>query len=207
MSQWTGYPLVVGITGASGALYAARFLRFLAAIDHPCLVTLTQAGEKVAGVELGWELGNPAPALDEEALRSYATRPGWLGLRYVPRDDFRAPILSGSFRTSGMVVIPCSMATLSGIASSRAADVLERAADVTIKEGRPLVLVPRETPLSALHLENMLKLARIGVKILPAMPALYHKPQTIEDLADFVAGRVADVLGLDHNLYERWEGG
>jgi 4-hydroxy-3-polyprenylbenzoate decarboxylase len=118
--------------------------------------------------------------------------------------DLAAPVSSGSFKTDGMFVVPCSMKTLSGIANGYANNLIERAADVTIKEGRALLLSPRETPFSAIHLENMLKLSRIGVKIVPPVLAFYHKPKKIDDIVDFIAGKILDAAGVEHEIYKRW---
>lgn len=120
--------------------------------------------------------------------------------------DFTAPIASGSYPTEGMIIIPCSMGTLGAIASGLSQNLIHRAADCTMKEGRKLILVPRETPLSAIHLENMLKLARLGVRFVPAMPAFYGAQQKVEDLIDFMVGKVLDQLGISHALYPRWVG-
>jgi 4-hydroxy-3-polyprenylbenzoate decarboxylase len=120
--------------------------------------------------------------------------------------DFTAPIASGSYPTEGMVVIPCSMGTLGAIASGLSQNLIHRAADCTIKEGRKLILVPRETPLSAIHLENMLKLARLGVRIVPAMPAFYSGQQSVQELIDFMVGKTLDQMGIPHALYPRWVG-
>jgi flavin prenyltransferase len=125
-------------------------------------------------------------------------------LFFHDNNDMGAPPASGSFKTDGMIIAPCSMKTLSGVACGYANNLIERAADVAIKEGRPLVLSPRETPFSAIHLENMLKLARIGVKIVPPVPAFYHKPAGISDLIDFMVGKMLDCLGVEHDLFKRW---
>lgn len=134
-------------------------------------------------------------SLDE--LRSMATK-------WHENDDLAASIASGSFRTDGMVLIPCSMNSLGAIANGLSNNLIHRAADVTIKEGRKLVIVPREMPLSAIHLENMLKLARMGVVVMPAAPGFYHKPETIEDLVGIMVGRVLDQFGIETDLFERW---
>jgi 4-hydroxy-3-polyprenylbenzoate decarboxylase len=124
---------------------------------------------------------------------------------YYDIDDLSAPLAGGGFNCMGMVVAPCSMKTLAGIASGYTQNLLLRAADVTLKEGRKLVVVPRETPLNIIHLENMLKLARAGAVILPAMPAFYHKPKTINDLANHIVGKILEAFNLEHSLYRKWK--
>ena len=182
--------IVVGITGASGSIYGLRLIKELAARTLAVHVVASTAGQQVVAHETGRELTD------------------WLanlpGVLREDNDNLFAPIASGSFGAEAMVVAPCSMATLGAIASGAGRGLLGRAADVMMKEGRPLVLLPRETPLSALHLENMAKLARLGVTILPAMPGFYHHPQTLDDLVNFIVGRVLDTLHIEHNLYTKW---
>jgi 4-hydroxy-3-polyprenylbenzoate decarboxylase len=148
--------------------------------------------------ELGWDVARRKETLERE-LGGGSGR-----LVYYPNQDIGAAVASGSFRVKGMVVIPCSMGTLAGIAHGASDNLLERAADVILKEGRRLIVVPRETPLHEIHLENMLKLARMGTRIIPAMPAFYQKPQTLDDIVDFLVGKVLDMMDIDHDLYRRW---
>ncbi|NOZ82326.1 MAG: UbiX family flavin prenyltransferase [Euryarchaeota archaeon] len=173
--------LLVAITGASGVEYALNFLRRLRelGIEHTCVVS--EAAKRIIEIECGAEV----PKCRSE-------------------DEIHAPSASGSAAPDAMVVIPCSMKTLAAIACGYSGNLITRSADVMLKEGRKLVLVPRETPLSPIHLRNMLTLAEMGAVILPAMPAFYHRPSSIQDLLDFIAGKVLDVLGISHNLYRRW---
>jgi len=197
---------VVGVTGGSGAPYARRLLQVLLEAGHHVKLVITESGERVLAIELGLRLEG---TLDERAeqWRSFLERPpGDPALELFHPRDMAASISSGSFPTSGMVVIPCSMGTLARIAAGVSTTLVERAADVTMKERRPLVLVPRETPLNDIHLENMLRLRRAGADILPAAPGFYHQPRTVDDLVDFIVGRVLDRLGIEHQLLRRWTG-
>jgi 4-hydroxy-3-polyprenylbenzoate decarboxylase len=167
---------------------------------------VTESAERVLAIEMDLRLEGP---LDErvEQWRSFLGRPsGDPALELFHLRDMAASISSGSFLTSGMVVIPCSMGTLARIAAGVSSTLVERAADVTMKERRPLVLVPRESPLNEIHLENMLRLRRAGVDILPAAPGFYHHPQTIDDLVDFIVARVLDRLRVENQLFRRWTG-
>jgi 4-hydroxy-3-polyprenylbenzoate decarboxylase len=197
---------VVGVTGASGAPYARRLLQVLLEGGHQVKLVVTESAERVLAIELDLRLEGP---LDERAeqWRSFLGRPaGDRALELFHTRDMAASISSGSFPTSGMVVIPCSMGTLARIAAGVSSSLVERAADVTMKERRPLVLVPREAPLNEIHLENMLRLRRAGVDILPAAPGFYHRPRTIDDLVDFIVARVLDRLRVENQLFRRWTG-
>lgn len=182
--------LIVAITGASGTVYAKRLLEVLREKKVETHLIVSKAAEKVIEHELGMKKKD----LEKLACHVYGV------------DDLCAPFMSGSFQTDGMIIVPCSMKTLAGIASGYADNLILRAADVTLKEGRRLIVVPRETPLSSIHLRNMLSLARLGVAVVPAMPAFYHKPKKIDDLVDFVVGKVLDCLGVEHKLFKRWSG-
>ena len=190
-------PLIVGVTGASGVVMACRAIEVLGELGIPMYITYTQACRQVWPDEIGHPFNGD--------LADWKRR---FGARVFNSEDFRAPISSGSFLTSGMLVIPCSMRTVSAIAQGLSSNLLERAADVVIKEGRPLALVPREAPLSAIHLENMLKLARLGVRIVPPMPQFYLRPQTAEEIVDRMVRRCLAVLGVEEALPPemRWRG-
>lgn len=190
-------PLIVGISGSSGALLARRAVEVLGELGISLHITHTRACRQVWPDEVGHQLADD--------LADWKER---YGARVFNPEDFRAPMSSGSFRTAGMLVIPCSMRTVSAIAIGASANLLERAADVVIKEGRPLVLVPREAPLSAIHLENLLKLARLGVRIVPPMPQFYLRPQTADEIVDRIVRRTLAVLGINEALPAelRWRG-
>ncbi|GGA23047.1 UbiX family flavin prenyltransferase [Paenibacillus physcomitrellae] len=198
MSETKKRPLVVGITGASGSIYGIRLVSVLLEMDYDVHLVVTQAGWRVIKEELGWDVTDREQALQ----KAFGHFPGKLVYHVI--GDIGASIASGSFRVEGMIIMPCSMGSLSAVAHGTSDNLLARAADVMLKEGRELVLVPRETPLHAIHLENMLKLARLGVKIIPAMPAFYFGPATMEDLVDFMVGKVLDSLRIDHELFKRW---
>jgi 4-hydroxy-3-polyprenylbenzoate decarboxylase len=181
-------------------------LQVLLGAGHQVKLVVTESGERVLAIELGLRLEGTLSERAEQ-WRSFLGRPpSDPALELFHSRDMAASISSGSFPTSGMVVIPCSMGTLARIAAGVSTTLVERAADVTMKERRPLVLVPRETPLNEIHLENMLRLRRAGVDILPAAPGFYHQPRTIDDLVDFIVGRVLDRLGVEHQLFRRWTG-
>jgi flavin prenyltransferase len=192
---------IVGITGASGSVYGIRLIEALLDQGAHVHLIITEAGWRVLKEEAGWETTKRQAAL-EVRFGNAAASGG--ALRYHPVSDIGASIASGSFRVDGMVIMPCSMGTLSGIAHGSSDNLMTRAADVMMKEGRPLLIVPRETPLTAIHLENMLKLARLGVRIIPAMPAFYYRPQSMNDMIDFMVGKVMDNMQLSHDLYRRW---
>lgn len=189
---------IVAITGASGVIYGVRLLEELLKRNTEVHLVISRAAGIVLAEEMGWDLSNGT----EEAFRSHLPAGR---LVYYENGDLAVPIASGSFINDGMVVIPCTMGTLSGIAQGSSGSLLERAADVTLKEKRPLFLVPRETPLSSIHLRNMLILSDMGAHIIPPMPGFYHHPQTIDDIIDFVVGKVLDAMGLEHQLYKRYE--
>ncbi|MFC0188538.1 UbiX family flavin prenyltransferase [Fictibacillus aquaticus] len=188
----------VGITGASGAVYGVRLVQELLRAGHKVHMMVTEAGWQVFREELGWNTEDRDKLIEEH----FKTDSGLL--HYHTLRDFNAPVASGSYQNDGMVIIPCSMGTLSGIAHGASGNLLERTADVMLKEGRKLVVVPRETPLNRIHLENMLKVTDAGGKILPAMPAFYQLPKTMDDLVNFLVGKVLDSLGVQHELFTRW---
>jgi 4-hydroxy-3-polyprenylbenzoate decarboxylase len=194
----------VGITGGSGAPYALRLLRALCESGHDVHAVISPAGEKVMQLESGIRLGKTLREKQDALIRAAEIDAGKGSLRLFDPMNLAAPISSGSFTCAGMAVIPCSTGTLGRIASGISSSLIERAADVALKERRPLVLVPRETPLSEIHLRNMLTLRRAGADILPAMPAFYHRPRTIADLVDMIVGRVLDRLGVENTLFYRW---
>ena len=198
--------LTVAITGASGTIYAQRTLIYLAQSDAVSAINLIMSG--TAGIVAQVETGTNA--LREPTLEKINE---WLGLpkeskliRYWRLDNLAAKPASGSNKQAGMIVVPCSMGTLGAIATGAGTNLIHRAADVCLKEGRKLVLVPRETPYNAIHLENMLRLARAGARILPASPGFYHKPATIEELVDHLVFRILDQFDVPHSRKTQWTG-
>jgi flavin prenyltransferase len=189
----------LGITGASGAPYAARLLESLAASDCEIGVCASRAGIEV----LATELYGDARLAPDETLQRLLEHAGGAATLYDPQ-DWRAPYASGSAKVDAYVICPCSMGTLGTIASGAMQNLIHRAASVALKEERRLVLVPRETPLSAIHLENMLTLRRAGATILFAAPGFYHGAQSVDDLVDFVVGRCLDLLGIENAAIRRW---
>lgn len=196
MSNLKSY--TVGITGASGSIYGVRLVQELLKLDKKVNLVITEAGWQVLSHELAWDVNNR-----EANLVKYFSENAD-NLFYYSILDFNAPIASGTYKSDGMIVIPCSMGTLSKIANGTSSNLLERAADVMLKESKPLVIVPRETPLNVIHLDNMLTLARAGAKIVPAMPGFYHNPKGIDDLVNHLVGKILDSLGVEHHLLKRW---
>ena len=195
--------ICLALTGASGMPYGLRLLECLLATGCNVQLLYSQAAQIVARQEMDLELPTrPAEAKAALLTRYPAVDPEKLAV--FGREEWFAPVASGSNPPDAMVVCPCSMGTLAAIAHGLADNLIERAADVVLKEGRKLILVPRETPLSAIHLENMLRLARAGAVILPPSPGFYHHPQTVADVVDFVVARVLDQLAVPHALLRRW---
>lgn len=196
----SGHPLVVAITGASGVVYGQRLLEVLLKTDVDIHLTISQSGATVLKHETG-------VTVDLNDFRVGDLIPGQADsdrLRYYHYGDFMTPIASGAFKTRGMVVCPCSGSTLSGIATAASNNLVMRAADVHLKEKRPLILVPRETPLSLIQIENLHKTCQAGATIMPASPGFYHGHQSVADLVDFVVARILDHLDIEHDLIRRW---
>ncbi len=201
----SGSPYAVALTGASGLAYGLRLIDCLVDAGKNVTVLVSQTAHLVAKQELGLTLPPRAGELEKFFHARYPASAG--RLRVFGREDWLAPLASGSNPPAGMAICPCSMGSLAAIAQGLAGNLIERAADVCLKEGRKLVLVPRETPFSALHLENMLRLARIGAVILPANPGFYHQPASVADLVDFIVARILDQFGVPHRLTARWGDG
>ena len=193
---------VVAITGASGVIYAKQLLQELLALGHCVELVASPTGEKILELELDFAPKGTTDEKQEEWITFLEQ--GERSLHILDHGDLAAGISSGSFPTSGMIVIPCSMGTLGRIATGVSSNLIERAADVTLKERRPLILVPRETPLSLIHLRNMTTVTEAGGIIMPPMPQFYHHPSEIDDLVTAFVGRVLDVLGLPNRLAPRW---
>lgn len=196
--------IAVIMTGASGSAYGMRLAEQLVALGHEVVFCATDAGREVCAFELGFELplGNaPAAAV---ALATFLELPSAERIRVAYADDLFDAIASGSHPLDAVIVAPASMGFCASVAAGLASDLPERAADVALKERRPLVLVPRETPLSLVHLRNLTAVTEAGAIVVPAMPAFYQRPESIDDLVSFVVGKVLDVLVIEHSLFDRW---
>jgi 4-hydroxy-3-polyprenylbenzoate decarboxylase len=193
--------IVVAITGASGSIYGLRLTEELLKTDCRVVLLLTRCGLDVQRYETGLEWEGTTSAR-KQLMRDYFG--GSPNLEHYGEEDMFAPIASGSSAPDAMVIVPCSMGTAGRIAAGVGDNLIERTADVVLKERRDLILVPRETPLNQIHLANLLRLSQAGAHILPAMPAFYQRPQTIKDLVDFVVGKILDSLGIEHRLFQRW---
>lgn len=195
--------LTVAVTGASGALYAVRLLRYLMMHAYDVDFIVSDAGKITFKLETG-------ARLDKEDITAFLKKRFGAAvmkgrIKTYPNDSISAPMASGSGRRLGMVIVPCSMKTLSAVAHGASANLIERSADVALKERFPLIVVPRETPMNSIQIENMLKLSQAGAMIVPAMPAFYQQPESLDDLADFIAGRILNLLGIeDHGLFKDW---
>lgn len=185
---------IIGITGASGSIYGVRIVQELLRAENEVHLVLTKNGARVLSYELERDI--------DEALSELNNCGGKLIIH--DNEDLFASIASGSFKVDGMAIVPCSMSTLGEIANGVSKNLLGRAADVCIKEGRKLIVVPREMPLSPIHLKNMLELSQLGINIMPAMPGFYQRPKTMDDIVNFVVGRVLSGLGIENNLYLKW---
>lgn len=194
--------VTLALTGASGMGYAMRLLEILLEGGHTVYLVYSQAAQFVAKQELDFALPAKVAEARMALIERYRCRPEQL--QVFAREDWLAPIASGTGAADAMVVCPCTMGALSAIANGASENLIERAADVMIKEGRKLILVPRETPFSPIHLENMLKLSRIGVVMLAANPGFYHQPATVQQVVDFIVAKILDQLGVEHALMARW---
>ncbi len=188
---------MVGLTGASGIVYGIRLVEELLKRDFEVHLVVSNPAKLVLEHELSWDFSDSISTTFQQKLSNN-------NLFIYNNSDIAAPIASGSFLVESMIVIPCTMSTVSNIANGTSNSLLERAADVVLKERKSLIIVPRETPLSSIHLKNMLALSDMGVHIIPAMPAFYNHPQNIEDMIDFVVGKVLDSLKIEHGLYKRY---
>jgi len=198
----TTLPVAVAMTGASGAAYGLRLIECLVGAGRPVYLMLSKPAQVVIGMETDLALpGRPAEIRRFLTQRFDAESEQ---IRVFGPEEWTAPVASGSARLHGMVICPCTTGTLAGIAAGTSENLIERAADVSLKEGRTLILVVRETPLSAIQLENMLRLARAGAVVMPANPGFYQRPTRIEDLVDFMVARILDRLGIEQTLLPRW---
>ena len=194
--------IVLALSGASGVQYGVRLLEYLLAHQHKVYLLVTKAAQVVIAMETDLDWPASSHALQEKLCAQYQVSEDQL--KVCGENEWTSPIASGSSSVDAMVVCPCSMGTLSSIAVGASANLMERAADVILKERKQLILVPRETPFSEIHLENMLKLSRMTATILPANPGFYNKPQLIDDVVDFIVARILDHLGMEQKLQPKW---
>ena len=194
--------ITLALTGASDMPYAMRLLESLLGAGHTVYLVYSQAAQFVAAQEMGLNLPAKTSETHRMLVERYRCRPEQLLV--FAREDWNAPIASGTGAADAMVVCPCTMGALAAIATGLSDNLIERAADVMLKEGRKLILVPRETPFSAIHLENMLKLSRMGAVMLVPNPGFYHMPKSVEDIVDFIVAKILDQLGVEHQLVEKW---
>lgn len=188
--------IIIGITGASGSIYAHRLIEALLSLDHEVRLVATKHGEGVSDFELGMPFSEIVSQYQSISKNFF----------YYSNDDLFSRIASGSYKTDAMVILPCSMGTLAKVACGISDSLITRAADVIIKENRRMIIVPRESPLSSIHLENMLKLSRLGVTIMPMLPAFYHNPQNIDEIINQGVGRILDSLGIENTYHKVWGG-
>lgn len=196
-------PIAIALTGASGMPYALTLLKELVKSQEKIYVMISQAANTVIAMETDLNLGSDTKVIEKNLRQYLGANEGQIEV--FSKNQWTAPVASGSNPPRAMVVCPCTMSTLSAIAHGSADNLMHRAADVVIKEHKKLILVPRETPYSAIHLENMLKLSRLGVAIIDANPAFYQNPQSIQDLVNFVVARILDHLDVEHNLLTPWQ--
>jgi len=194
---------IVAISGASGSIYGIRLVKELIKSDTEVHLCLSDQSFSIIKTETGIDLSGITLQETQERVRKYFDSKT---MNYYGNGNLAAPISSGSFKTDGMFVVPCSMKTLAGIANGYTNSLIERAADVVMKEGRKLILSPREMPFNTIHLENMLKLSRIGVTIAPPIPAFYQKPENMDNIIEFVIGKLLDSAGIENSLFKRWDG-
>lgn len=192
--------IVVILTGASGSIYGIRLVEKLLESGTRVSVLLSDAGRQVLKYETGIDWHGESRDIEQQMRGHFKSEQ----MKYFDTNDLFAPIASGSSAPEAVVIAPCSMGTVGRIAAGLSENLIERVADVALKEQKQLVLVPRETPFSQVHLENLLRLSRSGAQILPAMPAFYQQPESVEDLVDFVVGKILDSLGIEHSLFVRW---
>ena len=195
---------IIGVTGASGIPYAVKTVATLLSLGHHVKLIISPAGDRVLSIETGARFSGSRKARLQQWKELLQTESDELEL--LAHRDVAASISSGSYPFTAMAVVPCSMGTLARIAAGLSSNLIERAADVALKERRPLILVPRETPLNRIHLKNMLAVHEAGAEVLPAMPGFYHQPRSVEDLVDMLAGRILDRLGVANSMYKRWQG-